>query len=271
LRELREFVPPHPRTGEPGGLVLNLADGIQGVARPAHVPAMLEMAGVAYTGPTPWGHVLAVDQLASKELLRQAGVPVPRVAAIVDGEPPALDFPLVVKPRHEASYPRIVVGDQGELERAVAKVARRFRQAVIVEELAEGRRVCVGVLGNDPPKCLPLVEIDDATGNRKCPAPVDDDLASLLRTWSLTAFRACGCRDLARMDFRIPDGGDARLIQVTSVGVLGRGGAIAVAARRAGLEFDALVCRVVDVARDRYARAGAPPRAAPRRVRSPAT
>jgi D-alanine-D-alanine ligase len=270
LRELRDFVPPHPRTGEPGGLVLNLADGIQGIARPAHVPAMLELAGVAYTGPTPWGHVLAVDQVVSKDLLRQAGVPVPGVAAIEDGVPPALAFPLVVKPRHEASYPLIVVGDRRELGRAVAKVARRFRQPVVVEEFVGGRRVSVGVLGNEPPECLPLVEVDDATGKRKCPAAIDEALASRLRRYAVIAFRTCGCRDIARIDFRVPEGGDARLIEVSSVGILGRSSVVAVAARRAGLEFDALVCRVVEVARSRYVRAASPDRPAPRRGRSAA-
>ncbi|MGH2570569.1 MAG: hypothetical protein ACRDGR_05045, partial [bacterium] len=67
-----------------------------------------------------------------------------------------------------------------------------------------------------------------------------------------------------------PQEGDARLIEVTSVGILGRSSVIAVAARRAGLEFDDLVCRVVEVARSRYVRAATPDRPAPRRERSAA-
>ena len=60
LHELQSFLAPHPRTGAPGGVVLNLSAGIQGRGRFGHVPAMLEMAGVAYSGPDPIAHTRRV-------------------------------------------------------------------------------------------------------------------------------------------------------------------------------------------------------------------
>lgn len=76
LREVGKFLPPHPRSGAPGGVVLNLSEGIQGHDPHSHAPAMLEMAGLAYTGPTPAGQVALDDPVLLRLKLEQAGVPV---------------------------------------------------------------------------------------------------------------------------------------------------------------------------------------------------
>jgi D-alanine-D-alanine ligase len=74
LVELERFMPPD-EGHRPTGLVLNLAYGIQGEARYTHVPAMLEMAGIPYTGATPLGHAISLDKVTTKLILRQAGIP----------------------------------------------------------------------------------------------------------------------------------------------------------------------------------------------------
>ncbi len=76
LRELRTFLAPNPRTGAPGGVAFNLSEGIQGDDRHTHVPAMLEMAGISYTGPTPSGHARIDDPTTQRLALENAGVPV---------------------------------------------------------------------------------------------------------------------------------------------------------------------------------------------------
>src|SRR4030042_5874618 len=77
IAALEQFMPPDNRTGQPGGMVLNLAYGIQGDCRYAHVPGMLEMAGIPYTGTSPLGHALALDQVVAKILMQDAAVPTP--------------------------------------------------------------------------------------------------------------------------------------------------------------------------------------------------
>src|SRR5262245_35936262 len=76
LSELEKFMPPDEK-GLPTGIVFNMAYGIQGQCRYTHVPAMLEMAGVPYTGSSPLGHALALDEGITKKLIRDAGVPTP--------------------------------------------------------------------------------------------------------------------------------------------------------------------------------------------------
>lgn len=254
LRELREFLPPHPRTGQPGGLVLNLAHGIQGGSRHAHVPAMLELAGVAYTGPTPAGHVAATDQVISKKLLADVGVPTPAYVEMSDpaDDPGDLAFPVVVKPRHEPSYPLVIAENAKQLRAEVKRALRRYAQPVVVEERVDGEQIWIGVVGNDPPRCLPAVGLDPGTGSKVCPAPLAAEVVDRLRDHAVAAFSACGCRDFARMEFRVGPGGDVRFLEVSSIGILERNGAFATAARQAGHSWEDLVGRIVEIARARY-------------------
>jgi D-alanine-D-alanine ligase len=77
LAELERFMLPYPVSGRPAGIVFNMSYGIQGQARYTHVPAMLEMAGLPYTGACPLGHALSLDKVVAKRLMRDASIPTP--------------------------------------------------------------------------------------------------------------------------------------------------------------------------------------------------
>lgn len=273
LANLEAFMRPDAQTGQPSGMVFNMAYGIQGESRYTHVPAMLEMAGVPYTGAGPLGHAVSLDKVITKILMRDAGVPTPNFkmmnrAAMDDT---GLTYPLIVKPRHEStSYGLHLVRDRKELQEAVLSVATEYLQDALVEGYIDGREIDVGLLGNEAMECLPLVEFDfgnrpmkTVTWNDKyhkrpdeaaklCPAPVDEDLAARLREISLATFRACHCRDYSRVDIRIDPSGNPFVLEINSMASLGPGGAFVLAAKTAGYTFPALVCRILDVAHERY-------------------
>src|ERR1035437_75010 len=77
LARLAGFMPPDENKN-PTGMVFNMAYGIQGHSRYTHVPAMLEMAGVPYTGAGPLGHAISLDKVVTKIQIRDAGVPTSR-------------------------------------------------------------------------------------------------------------------------------------------------------------------------------------------------
>jgi D-alanine-D-alanine ligase len=270
LAQLEKFMPPGAG-GRPGGIVFNMAYGIQGESRYTHVPAMLEMAGVPYTGSGPLGHGLALDKVITKILIRAAGVPTPdyQVMTQVDAQPFGLRFPVVVKPRHEStSFGLRLAGDGDQLRQAVRAVVEQYRQDALVEEYIEGREVCVALLGNRDMEFLPLVEQDfgsretrivtwddkahPAETRKICPAPVSADLAERLKSISLSTFRACLCQDYARVDLRIDVRGNPHVLEINSMASLGSTGSYLVAARAAGYSFADLVNRIVDVAHARY-------------------
>lgn len=276
LPGLKEFLAPDPATGLPGGMVFNLSYGVQGDCRYTHVPGMLEMAGIPYTGSSPLGHTLALDKVVTKILMVEAGVPTPawRVLSGRGGDVSGLRFPLVVKPRHESSsFGLRLVNTQAELDEAVAAIVEQFQQSALVEEYIPGREIAVGVLGGE---CLPLVEID-FTGRhedmmthadkmhksaqepvRVCPAPVDAAFAERLREISLRTFHACHLRDYARVDIRVDAAGNPFVLEINSMASLGWGGAYVMAARQAGYSWPELLAKIVDLAHARYFGSAAP-------------
>jgi D-alanine-D-alanine ligase len=255
--------------------------GIQGECRYTHVPAMLELAGIPYTGSGPFGHALALDKVVTKKLMIDAGVPTPGYAVMRSGAEDCGDlrFPVVVKPRHEStSFGLQLVEDRSGLAQAVDAVVSQYEQDALVEEYIEGREVCAALLGNDDLEHLPLVEQDFRGRARRimtwadkfhkvadepgkiCPAPVDEALAQRIRDVSLATFRACHLRDYARVDIRIDEAGVPWVLEINSMASLGASGSYVLAAEAAGYSFTKLVAKIVDVAHARSF-GGAAPRA----------
>jgi len=277
LPALREFIPPNSKTGQPGGLVFNIAYGIQGDARYTHVPAMLEMAGIPYTSANPLGHSLALDKLVAKVLMKSAGIPTPEFCCMVDPKDDigGLKYPLIVKPRHESSsFGLAVCRSRQELEKAVEEVVGPYKQGALVEEFIEGREVNCGLIGNNPVECLPLVEIDfrgrastvlthedkfktkEGEPGKLCPAPLDEDLAQRIRDISIATFLACYCKDYARVDIRVSKSGEPYVLEINSIATLGWTGSFVKAATTAGYSFTEIICKIVEVARERYRTGG---------------
>ena len=256
LKALRKLIPPNPTTGLPGGLVLNLATGVQGNARFCQVPAMLELAGIAYTGPDPVAQASMLDRYMLLTLLHNTGVPVPRFALISN---PSINigdlrFPLAVRPRCGPEARSITVKDNDELLAAVTEIRESLSQQSVVEERPTGREIRVSLLGNNQLECLPLLERRRSRTDRKtCPASLEDDLASEVRELARKTYIATGCRDYARIDIKIPKGGKKPMVvAVNWDGVLARNGSLAVCAEVAGYSYSQLLLRIVEEAALRY-------------------
>lgn len=253
LRELNRFLPPDVGSGGPGGIVLNLATGVQGAARFCQVPALLEMTGIAYTGPDPLALARLSDRFTLLTLLREADVDVPRHALIADpADTVALDFPLAVRPRLVPDAPRTEVADRHALRVAVGRIRRRYGQDAIAEEILPGRGICVALLGNAVVECLPLVERTGAPGVRACPAPLDEEQAEIVRDRARRAYRAAGCRDYARVDMRLGPDGVPRVVNVQWADLFLARGSFLQAVEAAGHTLPALMRRIVEESAGRY-------------------
>lgn len=263
LTELTAFLPVDPETKRVRGIVLNLAAGVQGTWAATHVPAMLELAGVPYTGADPRGHATCLDHAFVRRTLEAAGIPTPAfVVHTAIGQPiGSLEFPLVVRPRSTLSKrgPRLVT-NRSELDTAVAAVIVKSCPEAIVESAIDGRDFTVSLLGHAPMRTLPIIErtttIDPTSGNAKpsklCPAPIDGPLERRIRAMSVAAATACGARDIARVDIRLDRTGDPHVIQVHAAPSLGRAGALVRSAKRGGYGFGALLREVVLAACTRH-------------------
>ncbi|MER8570357.1 ATP-grasp domain-containing protein [Mesorhizobium sp. M0924] len=277
LATLERFMPPDPH-GRPSGIVFNLAEGIQGEKRYTHVPAMLEMAGVPYTGCSPRGIGLTSDKVITKMLIRDQGVPTPNFCVMRRGTESTGDlrFPVVVKPREEdASLGLQLVHEHSKLRHAVEVIVTQYAQDALVEEYIEGREICVALLGNGELEVLPLVEQD--FGDREtrlmnwdakytaaaavpkiCPAQIESGLETMLRDISIATFRACHCRDYARVDCRIDRSGQPFVLEMNSIPALSLHSSYVIATTTAGHSFSSLINRILNFAHTRCFGIGMP-------------
>lgn len=269
---LEEFMPRVVK-GERPGMVFNVSYGIQGQARYTHVPSILEMVGIPYVASGPLAHSLALDKVVTKMILQQQGLPTPAFAVLEgpDAPLPDLPFPLIVKPKNEAvSFGLRIVNNEDELREGVQIIFDRFKQPVLAEQYIQGREVNVGLLGNNPPETLPPVEIvfsedgpaiytwEDKTGrsgrtiSHRCPAPIGKELLERAGDIARRAFSALGCYDCARVDMRLDDDGNLYILEVNSLPSLGEHGSYLIGAAHVGLDFAAVINRLVEVASSRY-------------------
>jgi D-alanine-D-alanine ligase len=280
ISKLENFMP-RVLKGELPGLAFNLSYGIQGQARYTHVPSILEMVGIPYVGSNPLAHSLALDKVVAKMIFQQNGLPTPDFLVIKDKdfEPPKIPYPLIVKPKNEAISMGIqIVHNLEELQKAAKINLDDFNQSVLVEQYIDGREINVGLLGNNPPDALPPCEITFGKGGpeiytiedkkglsgRKidwiCPAPIGEKLTQESQRIAKDAFSALGCYDAARVDMRLDKKGRLYILEVNSLPSLSEHGSYTIAAQQAGLDFAALVNRMVEVASARYFGTPHPPK-----------
>ena len=162
IEQLTEFMP-RVIQGESPGMVFNMAYGIQGVSRYTHIPSLLEMLGVPYVGSSPAGHGIALDKVSTKVMVAAAGLPTAPYWVFYNADqiPDDLPFPLITKPKMEAVSLGIqVINDHASLKKAIAELVEQFKQPILVEQFVPGREFAIGLLGNNDPEILPILEID---------------------------------------------------------------------------------------------------------------
>lgn len=211
----------------------NVAEGFGRRCREAHAAAVCEMLGVPYTHSDPLTLALTLDKTLARRAV-SPDVPVAR-AVLVDGweHDGALDgfrYPAVVKPNDEGSSKGIrddsLARGPDEARRLVGRLRGLYGCPVLVEQYLPGPEVTVGVMGNGrKARILGAMEIAPAVPDGhflysveakrdfrrrvryfnppRLPEPVVREIHGL----ALTAYRLLGCRDVARLDFRLDAGG----------------------------------------------------------------
>ena len=266
-------------------VVFNLCESLSGDARfEPLLPMLLERAGIAYTGSPPLALGLALHKHKAKAVLRNAGVPTPDAVCLATPNVArvTLPFPLIVKPSREDASTGIssqsVVHDRAELGRRVAAVIARYKQPALVERYIEGREIYVSMLGrrDGAIDLLPLHEIDfsemppgrphivsfEAKWEETSPeyrgtkpvrctglgADVEARIASVARA----GFAAMELRDYGRLDVRLAADGTPYVIDVNpNCDLSEASGGFARAGRAAGLAYEDLIRRIVDLALQR--------------------
>ena len=242
----RAFIALHGRFGEDGT--------VQGA---------LELMEIPYTGSGVMASALCLDKLRTKLIWLATGIPTPRHAVLTAASDWAtvakeVGLPLVVKPAHEGSSIGLTKVAAVEKIKAAYELAAGCDTLVIAEEFVPGRELTAAFLDD---RALPLVCIEAPQGNYDyqnkyftddtkyhcpcgLPAPQERDLQALV----MRAASALGCSGWGRADLILRDDGKAFLLEMnTAPGMTGHS-LVPIAARAAGIEFDDLVLRILELA-----------------------
>jgi D-alanine-D-alanine ligase len=235
------------------------------------VQELLEILGIPFTGPGVAACARCMDKVLAKHDLRAASVPTPNWFAFNEtafrelGAADALGdleerlgFPLVVKPSRGGSALGVkFAASWFEVPEALVS-AFSYDNRVLLERFVEGREVAVSVLGGEP---LPIVEAIPSGGDRYdfearyeigrtdfiCPAELDEGDASAVTAAALSAYEALGCSGFSRVDL-ILDADGPQVLEVNAIPGLTDTSLLPQAAEAAGMSFEQLVERIVELA-----------------------
>jgi D-alanine-D-alanine ligase len=237
------------------------------------VQELLEVLGIPYTASGVSSCMRTADKVATKHLLQDAGLPTPDFFSFTEtafkelGAADALEaieerlhFPVVVKPADQGSALGIRFAATATDVPAAIVAAFSYSSRVLLERHVHGRELAVSVLGDE---ALPIVE---AVPNEEdfydfsarytigrtqfvCPADLGDELGERARALALDAFRLLGCRGFARVDLMLESAtGELFVLEVNAIPGLTETSLLPQAAEAAGIGFDALVERILELA-----------------------
>jgi len=260
-------------------IVFNIAEGIRGRNREAHIPALLEFLNIPYTGSDPLTLSLTLDKSMAKRVAMSEGIPTPRfrkVRKLEDLKDLDLSYPLFVKLCDEGSSKGVRldsrISDPRSLEEKTSWLLENYGPPVLLEEFIRGPEFTVGVLGNENPSVLGVMQIEikgmspeEAVYSLEikrewekrvvyhCPPPIEQSLLKRIEEVALQCYRVLDCRDVSRVDLRVGRDGTPYFLEVNPLpGLSPIYGDLPIMARGMGWSYDQLVRTIFHHALRRY-------------------
>ncbi len=263
-------------------LVFNFAEGTgSGRSREARVPAVLEMLDIPYSGSDPLTLSTTLDKPCAKQLVRGAGLATPDWL-VVDGDVAdvrdrllAMPLPVIVKPAFEGSSKGIhstnLVEEPDRMLEVVEQMTAQYRQPVLVEEFIDGDELTVGIVGHRPRQVLGVMRVVPREASDRpfiyslevkrnmdlvhyeCPAQLSPADTRAVEAAALAVWRTLGCRDVARIDFRLRNHVPYFLEVNPLPGLNPLTSDLPIIGRAIGIEYPELIGRIVQAATERLA------------------
>lgn len=261
-------------------IAFNLLEEFDGVAvYDQNVVSYLELLRVAYTGCNPWGLMLGRHKGLSKKIFSYHRIPAPPFVVFPVGRrvkfPKRMRFPAIVKSvSQEASLgisQASIVDEEEKLKERVAFVHQHVGTDAIVEQYIEGRELYVGVLGNTRLQVFPIWELyfakmpeEDhriATARVKWshqyrakygigsgPAKgLSEELTARVQAVAKRAYRCLEMSGYARIDLRLDQEENVFILEANPNPEIAYGDDFAESAERAGVSYEALLQRILNL------------------------
>jgi D-alanine-D-alanine ligase len=263
VRRLREVAP------DVAFVALHGRDGEDGT-----VQELLEALAIPYTGSGVSACVRCSDKVIAKNHMLDAGIPTPDFFAFnetafkelgaADALPAIeqrLGFPLVVKPAGQGSALGIKFAASAKEVPGALVAAFSYGDKVLLERHVPGRDLAVSVLDREVLPVVEAVPTDEAfydfearyeIGRTRfaCPAELPDGMTERAQEIALAVWDVLGCRGFARIDLMLDDRGDElTVLEANAIPGMTETSLLPLAADAAGIDFDALIARIVELAR----------------------
>ena len=259
-------------------IVLNLCEGKKGRNRESEVPVILEMRGIPFVGADGLTMGITLDKPVAKKIFIAEGIPTPKFFTALAGDDlkkmNTIGYPLIVKTSREGSSKGInkdsKVTNLEQLKDRVDFINTTYDQPALVEELIKGYEFTVAVLGNDPVQVMPIVQtsIDGKlhlgeefyTNNRIysdavkyiIPAQISESLKNKIEDICICAYKAVGCRDMARVDFRVDENENPYVLEINPLPSFDKEDVFNIFPRAIGSDFTKMLNKIIDFALARY-------------------
>jgi D-alanine-D-alanine ligase len=223
-------------------VIFNITEAVEDRNRESLIPAIAESLGIPCTGTDAVGLGLSLDKYLSKIIASHEGIPTPpflKIEKLSDidvgqDELNEIGYPLFIKPVTGGSSQGIrrtsKVDSVDSLRSEVEWILDKCNDSALVEKFISGREFCVGLLESGELCCLPVAEllleggdpesfysIDLKSTHRKeviCPAEISSEILRKMTDFAVKIFRALGCRDFARVDFRLNSDGVPYFLEI---------------------------------------------------------
>ncbi|MEE0846087.1 MAG: D-alanine--D-alanine ligase [Eggerthellaceae bacterium] len=232
------------------------------------IQGFLETIALPYTGSGVCASALAMNKCKAKQIFRSAGLPtLPSVTLnrtddySIDEIVGKLGDHCVIKASKEGSSIGLYI-EQGKaaIQEAIGKAFEHDDQ-VLVEKYCKARELTVGVIGNDHPHALPIIEIvpkNDfydyeakyAPGGSQhlCPAPIDEGLTASIQNTAEGAHKALGCHGYSRTDFLLEGNGAFWVLETNTLPGMTATSLLPDAASKIGMSYEQLCARLIELA-----------------------
>lgn len=258
-------------------------DVVHGALYEMRLAALVRMMGFPMTGSPALALGLCSYKFMTASLLVGAGVPIPPSSAMLESvraiDQQKWQFPIIVQPAQTHAGVGLerdsVVDSKKALRLKVRDILRNYNQPALAQHFLPGREFNVGIIGNSRPRVLPLAEVnyselpagippimsyaakwvDTSTEYQKtsiiCPADIEPEVAEEIRRVAVRAFRAVGARGYCRVDVRLDELGEPRVLDVNCNPCLDEGMGLARSAAAAGFTYPQLLQFILRAALER--------------------
>ncbi len=260
-------------------IVFNIAEGLYGRGREAHIPALLSFLNIPFTGSDETTLCIALDKTLTKRILTTFGVKTPKYQLI---EHPSefkkkLNFPLIIKPNAEGSSKGIsdfaIVHNTDELKYLIGKNYGMYRQPILIEEYIRGREFTVGIIGNGNDTIIfTPMEIKYKKNEEKyniysysvkknykeyveyiCPPQVENKIEKKMVKVAKKIYESLSCRDFSRIDFRASMDGEVFFLEINPLpGLAPNYSDFPMIGEFNGINYDQLIKMILNSALKRY-------------------